>query len=245
MKTKADWDNAPRLLEGLWHGRPGETYRVLRKFVNIARKAGRQDILLQCARQVSGTGYRLNDVTLVRHTLDSFQNMASESNFDPETTKKALAWSEQIFEMMELEEHIGKKGVKEGAVDPRVDARCVGILLGLAAARASRHLDGKDADGKVAKYAQRLSSTSLDFGKADAVESQNMWAVGTLPALYGMKTALKILDPASEVSQKLNVASKALHEEIDSALKEIRGLQLRSGEEPYSIRMYKFLFEES
>lgn len=243
MKTKGDWDNLPRLLEGLRHGGLKTTPNALTILSRKAGSAGRQDVLLECARQVEATGYRLYDSEVVRQTLWWFQAMAVDSKFEAEATKKALAWSEQIFEMMELPQHVGK-GVKEGELDPRVQPQSVAILLELAAARASKHLDGKDVDGKVAKYAERLSQTSLDFGTPAEMANQSHWISTSLPALYGMKTALKILDPASEASQKLQVASGALEEKIDGYRKDLPK-SARTGKPPRSVELYKMMFEES
>lgn len=220
MKTKADWDILPRLLEGLRHAGLKTSIAALTSITRKAARAGRQDIILACVRQVETTGFQLNRSEVVREILWSFQSMALHSDFDAETTKKALTWSEQIFDMIELPAHAGE-GLAAGEVDPRTQATSVGILLQLSAARALKHLEGKDVDGKVVKYAEMLASTSLDFGTPRNDFDRRHWSSERLPVLYGMKAALKILDPTSEAAKKLQVASDALGGTIDGYLKEL------------------------
>jgi len=240
MTTKADWDNLPRLLQGLRHGGLRVNAPVMYSIARRAGKAGRQDVLLECARQAEATGFRMNKDANVRSLIWWFQYMAVDSEFDAEMTKKALAWSEQIFEMIELPTHIGK-GLKDGDLDPRVQPKSVGILLELAAVRALKHTDGKDVDGKVAKYAEKMSLTSLDFGVPEP-NLESIWVSEVLPALYGMRVALKILDPNSEVAKKLQAASDSLGKTVDGHLEEIPKLT-KTGKTPKSLELYKIMSE--
>lgn len=224
MKTKADWDILPRLLEGLRHAGLKLSTAALNSIVRKTARAGREDIILASLREVEATGFQLNRSEFVRQILWCFQSMAMNSDFDVKTTKKALAWSEQIFDMIELPAHAGE-GLAAGEVDPRTQSLSVGILLELAAARALKHLDGKDVDGKVAKYAEMMASTSLHFGSPTSEKATRHWCSERLPVLFGMRAALKILDPTSETAKKLKAASDSLGETTDGYLKKMTEME--------------------
>lgn len=244
MKTKGDWDNFPRLLEGLRHGGLQTSPDLLVRLTRKAGQAGRQDVVLECARQAEATGYYLNNVKVVRQILWWFQAMAVDSGFSAETTKKALSWSEQIFDLMELPEHGGKTPTSV-ELDPRVQSQTIGILLELAAVRASKHLDGKDTDGKVAKYAEKLAGTSLNFGAPEEPSNTSLWVSENLPLLYGMKVALKVLDPTSEVAKNLQAASDSLQKDIDGYRKQLPKIPNKSGKPSQALELYKTFFEGS
>jgi len=91
------------------------------------------------------------------------------------------------------------------------------VLLELAAVRASEHLEGKDEIGKVADYANRLVNAA-PFMSLEAAHSQGFtlsrWLKTEIHVLHGIKDALTVLDPESDVAVKL----KARYTELSEAV---------------------------
>jgi hypothetical protein len=115
----------------------------------------------------------LNHPITVNEIFWRLQDKAFASDWSAEETKQAFAWAEMFLDMLEDERHAGSKLIK-GHQDPRVQPQVIGLVLQMAAVRAERHLAGKDEDGKVAKYAERLLALPLDselgsfyFGELD------------------------------------------------------------------------------
>jgi hypothetical protein len=219
MQDKRDWDNLPRFLEGLHNA--GRQMHNLAPFavVKKAANAGRLDVVLECARRVSSTGFRLKDAVLVNEIVWRIQEKAMLSGWNAKETKQALTWVEMVSVLLEDERHAGSRAVNGGA-DPRVQPDLVGILLQLAAVRAAQHLDGKDEDGKVAEYAKRflglrqggLEPPTKTANTPDEVHAANHWLGSMLPILHGMKVAQTVLDPASEVAVELKAKATGLQE---------------------------------
>lgn len=211
MQEKRDWDNLPNLLQGLSQARyrPGMAMNL--KILRKTGGAGRQDVILECLRRVKDTGMKLTNPTFTIQVLWWFQHKAVVSDWDNEETQKALAWAETAMVMLEDRNHWGKKtlSVEE---DPREWPQIHGILLQLAAVRASKHKNGKDEDGKVAQYAKKLSSLQMPYKGPDlkAFGQPNEWLSTHIPTLQGMKLAENILDPSSEVAIDLKVKAADL-----------------------------------
>ena len=219
MKDKKDWDNLPNLLHGLktskFYLTPGMQLMVLRR----AGSAGRQDVILECLRRVSDTGLVLRNPEFVVQVMWWMQQKAVLSGWDSQETKKALSWAEMVVNLLEDRKHAGSR-ILAGETDPRVQPEVIGILLQLSAVRASKHLGGKDVDGKVAEYAQKLLGLPVDFKKPNVEKEYevNMWVSTHVPVLQGMKVAQDILDPTSEVA----IGLKARANELDQFLSTFR-----------------------
>jgi hypothetical protein len=218
MQGKRDWDNLPRFLEGLHNA--GRKMENLSPFTMVkkAANAGRLDVVLECARRVSSTGFRLKDAVLVNEIVWRIQEKAMLSGWNAKETKQALTWVEMVSVLLEDERHAGSR-VVNGEDDPRVQPELVGILLQLAAVRAAQHLDGKDEDGKVAEYAKRFLGLSLGLEPTvktadtpEEVHAANHWLGSMVPILHGMKVAQTVLDPASEVAAELKTKATGLQD---------------------------------
>jgi hypothetical protein len=214
MKDKKDWDNLPIFLEGLRIAGRKLKPQYMEKLVRKAGQAGQQQTILECARRVSRTGFALKDLNLVRQVMWWTQRKALSAGWTAQSTKKALSMAEQIADLLEDEKHCG--GPVRGASDPRARPEVAGILLQLAAAHA-KFSSGKDEDGKVEIYSKRLLGTlarkvnlreGLPAGK-------DLWTSNALlcyitPIVYGMKEAVGILGPQSEITRQLKEQEPAL-----------------------------------
>ena len=251
MQNKNDWDNLAPLLEGLKDAKKELKPWFWSKLIRTAGRAGRLDIVLELARRSSSTGFVLREPTIVAELMWWIQYKATNNNWTEKQTKQALTWAEMVIVLLEDPKHSGNKAIL-GDSDPRTLPEVIGVLLQLSSIRAARHLDGKDEDGKVAEYAERLIGTSLDktFG-VNPVDSDSLPDVyekcaylrAIAPVLHGMKVAQQVLDPKSEVTQQLK--SKIPELESLAAVQRTLILELL-GEDvnlPLAVQHYDKLFD--
>ncbi|KFY21472.1 hypothetical protein V493_07374 [Pseudogymnoascus sp. VKM F-4281 (FW-2241)] len=212
MKEKKDWDNFPLLLEGLHSAGRVTDEVVLEQFVRMACMAGRQDAVLESARRVSKTGFRINTREMAKVVVWWIQYRALVNDFNQADTKKALSMAEQIAMLMEDKEHAGGRVTDSG--DPRTSPEVIGLLLELSALSA-KHQGGKDESGSVEKYAKSLLASlrdkelegmirprQTDPARIQEVESNSMLQT-VAPILLGVRTAVSILDQNSDTTRQL------------------------------------------
>jgi hypothetical protein len=207
MKDKKDWNNIIPLLHGLHNAGRVLSDVKLNKLLRRAALAGRLDVILECARRVSDTGFTLKNPEVVAEFMWRIQDKAYLKNWDAKETKQALSWAEMVSDMLEDERHAGSKTIA-GEADPRVRPEVTGIMLQLAAVRAAKHLDGKDEGGKVADYAERLLKLPVDIERIATAADEDIHAANhrlsiLVPILHGMKVAQTVLDPASNIAEQL------------------------------------------
>lgn len=212
MKDKKDWDNFLLLLEGLHSAGRVTDEIVMEQFVRMASLAGRQDVVLESARRVSKTGFRINTREIAKMVVWWIQYRALANGFSQADTKKALSMAEQIALLMEDKAHAG--GRVADSEDPRTSPEVIGFLLELSALNA-KHQGGKDENGSVEKYAKTLlanlrdkelegmiRSRKNDPARVQEVESNSMLQT-VAPILLGVRTAISILDQTSDTSRQL------------------------------------------
>ncbi|KAK0122873.1 hypothetical protein ONS96_009899 [Cadophora gregata f. sp. sojae] len=244
MQDKRDWNNLPNLLQGLktvkFKLREDERLGLLRKIA----KAGRQDVLLECLRRADETGFTLKSPSFVVQVFFWMQQKAYQSDWDAEETKKALQWAEMVKDMMAEPKHQPAAGS-----DPLPDLHEVhGILLELAAVRASSHQDGKDADGKVEKYASDLLASPRHFEVRHKSNrgAPNYWLSTNIPTLHGLRIAQEVLGATSELSIGLKTLGEELEPLLSQAKDRISETPNRNGALPTSVLLYeKLLSSES
>ncbi|ELR02522.1 hypothetical protein VC83_08828 [Pseudogymnoascus destructans] len=212
MKDKKDWDNFPLLLEGLHSAGRATDGTVLEQFVRKAGQAGRQYIVLESARRVSKTGFRINTRDLSKMVMWWIQHRALVNGFSQAETKKALSMAEQIAILMEDKAHAG--GRVTDSEDPRTSPEVIGVLLQLSALNA-KHQGGKDENGTVEKYAKSLLASlqdkelegmlqnrKTDPARIQEVESNSMLQT-VAPILLGVRTAISVLEQSSDTTRQL------------------------------------------
>jgi hypothetical protein len=165
-KEPKDWQNLPALLEGWHHARPNLPVNWYPKMILRANQAGMLPIIIQCLWQVESNGFTLS-TPIVRHAVfQSIRINAKESGWDKKVTEKSLKQAQTVLELMEKPEHCGSRTVSDS--DPRAEPVAIGLPLELAATRAKTQFGGKDEDGLVATYANRLI-TALSQQKTELV----------------------------------------------------------------------------
>lgn len=209
MGESGDWSNLPACLEGLQTAKTRLSNAILEKIARKANQAGRCDVVMDCIRRVGKTNYVLKNRDVVREVMLGAHLRAQQAGWEEVPTEKALAQAEQVVELLEDPAHSG--GSKVGKMDPRAQPDIIGIVLELAAVRASRHLSGKDEDGKALAYAERLIATweNADVRlntRLDAHRTLTMW----VPAWHGSKLAVEILGPEFSACNQLTEVFNAL-----------------------------------
>ena len=248
MQDKRDWDNLPRFLTGLYQA--GANLATLQQFMMVTKAAesGRLDVILECARRVSETGFALRNPSLVNKIVGKIQKTAMVSDWDVKETKKALAWVEMVSVMLEDKRHVGGR-VVSSKDDPRTSPELIGILLELSAVRAARHLDSKDEDGKVEAYARRLLSLPLNLeprakssDNPEDVYIANRWLCLVIPIVHGMRVAETVLDSSSEVAKNLKTKKSELENFISQEREFVANSALKN--QLHGIELYNTLLAE-
>ncbi|PYH88987.1 hypothetical protein BO71DRAFT_453728 [Aspergillus ellipticus CBS 707.79] len=199
MQTGNDWQNLAPLLSGMEMS--NRKVKAGRKEW-IVRKAGAADalgVLVGCAQQAKTTGMRLNDVELVKRVFFELHLKAQRAEFKGEGVVKALGFGRQFAQLMETPDHV----VHDLQKDPKRRPFVVGTLLELAAARALSEAGGKDVEGDVKLYSQRLlgcwkmgtfNREEKDWRAIDHMLQENV------PVLNGMRLALQVKGIANDRS---------------------------------------------
>jgi hypothetical protein len=165
-KEPKDWQNLPALLEGWHHARPNMPADWYSKMVTMANRAGMLPIIIQCLWQVESNGFTMS-APMTRSTIfQSIRINAKESGWEKNVTEKSLKQAQTVLELMEKPAHCGSRIVSDS--DPRAEPVAIGLPLELTARRAKTQFKGKDEDGLVATYANRLI-TALGQQKTELV----------------------------------------------------------------------------
>ncbi|QSZ32620.1 hypothetical protein DSL72_002199 [Monilinia vaccinii-corymbosi] len=165
MTEPKDWDNLPKLLEGLHDCKRHLPAAIYCQMIRRAALLGRLDTVIESARRVRYTGFRLRDEEIVTQIMYWISHKAQVSGFEEKETKQALAWGETVVDLLQDPRHAGDEGSlpTENGNDVRALPEVIGILLQLAAVHAVKYKNGKDVDGKVATYTTRLFGTPYDL----------------------------------------------------------------------------------
>ncbi|CAK7203446.1 hypothetical protein SEUCBS139899_006180 [Sporothrix eucalyptigena] len=236
MTTRADFENLPRLLEGLHRSnrrlRPAD-------YARIARRAGERGCIfavIESARQVQRTGFRLESSETVAEILTHVQMKAVDSAWDEAETRQALVWAELVVDLLQDPSH-GRRpptyqpGAAGAAAEGSTaavaatppppppafplsrDPQVLAARLHLAAVVADK-FGGADTDGKVSRYATELVQLWPAGGKGlRALHPQATYA--------DRRGEMHYLD---ESNKFLGVAAPLLHG-LDTAIRVLGGSQ--------------------
>jgi len=181
----------------------------------------------------------LHDPEIVTELMWQLQKKAADADWNEKQTKQALVWAEMVADMLEDPRHSGSRIVSE--VDPQTLPEVIGILLQLAGMRVSKHLEGKDEDGKVAKYAERLLATDLKVRRWASAQEQNQSLSALVPILHGMNVASTLLPSDKKMSQEL----KSRVPEVEKTVTTLRDAErARDGKKnkPRGLEIYDLVF---
>lgn len=108
-KTKEDWENVVRTLEGYVNA--GIRIRSVwaQKVVRQLGENDMQHLILKAVQRASATGINLKDWGVTVHVLDAMRSKAAKSGWEKEELEKALKMTEQVVELMDDEVHLGEE----------------------------------------------------------------------------------------------------------------------------------------
>ena len=151
-----DWANIPPLLNGMFGGvkklPPNEGW--IQKVVTTAVSAGKTGMIVQCLQQPDRTGLSVKDDQILNTLLVGLHQTAQADGWSKEATEKALKEANAISLIMDSASQ--GFGGEVATNDPRARSEVLGVFLELSAVFALKHQDGKDVNGVVKAYVERL-----------------------------------------------------------------------------------------
>ena len=169
-ETDVDFDNTITLIEGTRGHRKVEDEWIRRLVKKVVRK-DMVDELLRAFKRGQKTGFVFRRNSIYSSTFRFAIHLEGAQNgWDEASTPRALSHAEQMVLMMEREPH------KSSPPETR-DPWTIGAVLEPAAVMALRHRGGRDEDGKVAMYTERLMAR-LEEESASIVKQQVSGRVG-------------------------------------------------------------------
>ncbi|KAI1106270.1 hypothetical protein F4804DRAFT_301353 [Jackrogersella minutella] len=241
FSTPEDFANLSPLLEGLANAK-----RIIRpqwycKIIRICGDQGFINVILECARAVRRTNFKLNSSESSVSVLHYIQMKAVDSDWDPEETAQALRWAEMVLDMLQEPEHLPKvktEAEDEGQLPLHKDPLALLAPLHLAAALVLKQ--GAEADPalleKVTRYAKDIillwpegkglkeiqpAVLYEDDKPLEYLMLPNKFTGFASPLLYGLQTAAKLItDP--ELAAQLQARADLLAEEVSDAREKAR-----------------------
>lgn len=226
-----DWANVVGLLAGMrTAGRRFKSWQY-EYVIRTAGEAGAGYVVVDAARAVRRTGLELRDLRLVREAFWACRSKAAREGWKAEPTEKALAWARQLAGLLDDSAHCGKLNLVGGR-DPRIQPDIIAVVLELAAMRASRHTGGKDVDGKVLMYAERLmpnleGAAEEDIGQE--VARNDYEVLRWLPVLNGLELAQKVLGEQMPAKQTATRKIAQLRTKLSAAKNAIEAASVGTG----------------
>ena len=152
----AEWDNLHPLLTGLTYGQHVTRKNSQGKLTRLVIKGDRFDVLMKCLTQAEHTGLSLEHKQVLDEAVWGLHAMARESGWREDATRRAMKNAQVLVKQLESQRHGATPEVRED--DPRIRPDVLGLLLELSAVYADKYQDGKDVQGSVRSYAERLLS---------------------------------------------------------------------------------------
>lgn len=171
-KTPEDWENLVRVMEGAHNANLHLPTHTLIKAIRLLSQENMQHLVLKALQRVEATGVRLRNFELIAMVMRGVRDRAWQSGWSKDELQKALRFSQQIVELMEHPEHMGK-GPRSDMPDYRGHPSFVAVPAEMAAELSYRY----DVDlESTKKYATRLMN---------ALKQHEFLAVGLL--IYGLR----------------------------------------------------------
>ncbi|OTA61894.1 hypothetical protein K449DRAFT_434218 [Hypoxylon sp. EC38] len=236
FSTPADFVNLRPLLEGIAYARRKFDHSFYCKVLRVVGEKGHIYDIIECARGVARTGFKLDTSEKVNEILHFVQMKAIESGWDEAATAKALRWAEMVLELMEKEEHQPRRTKDEHMVEGELplhrDPMVLLAPLHLTAALVAKKGPEADADlvDKLNKYAKDIvrlwpedkkllevqpGELYGDYDKMGYLLEPNKFVALATPLLYGLETAIKFVSP--ELSTQLQSRRDILAKEVQEA----------------------------
>lgn len=241
--TAEDFANLKPLIAGLHYARRRIEPPVWAKVLRLAGIKGRIYNIIDCARSVRDTGYRLDTSEKVNEILHFVQMKARDADWDEAETRQALRWAAMVFEMVHDKAHQPKLYGKETPVPGErplyLDPMVVAAPLHLAAVLAVQHpAADKSILDKVRKLARAVvafwpegqklkevypAELYKDYNKMGYLSIPSKFVALATPLLHGLETAIKVVDPelAGQLQARRDLLAAEIKEARDTLVEEI------------------------
>ncbi|KAI0539872.1 hypothetical protein GGR58DRAFT_463075 [Xylaria digitata] len=230
FETAADFENFKPLFEGLHYAGRKLKQPSYAKITRLVGAKGHIYAIIDCARSVRRTGWKLDSSEVVNEVLHSVQMKAYDADWDEAATRQALRWAEMLVELLHEEAHQPKDPLLPGQIPLARDPMVLAAPLHLAAMLVARHEAGEEVLDKLHKLAgdivalwpegkklRELQPAELyvDFDKMGYLLSHDKFISLATPLLHGLETAAKVVKP--ELAGQLQTRSHTLAAEIKEA----------------------------
>ncbi|KAJ1335402.1 hypothetical protein MN608_02139 [Microdochium nivale] len=243
FKTAEDYANLQPLLEGLHQAgrkmKPAQQAQIAR----VVCGNGHYQTLLECARAVKRTGFKLEEHETVLNLLTTIQIKAVDAGWAPGATKQALRHAEMVLEMLESEDHTPRKRkVGDEYFDGvRLHTTPVVILAPLHLAAALGDVEKTTKLGSdllhVWPAGKKLTEVQIEMlDKGDEIFNSPSHRLFYLaPLAYGLERAVTVVEDAA-LREQLQSRAESLRAEVDELMAQTR-------EGLLGHRTYKKVFE--
>ncbi|KAI1828356.1 hypothetical protein F4861DRAFT_489784 [Xylaria intraflava] len=230
FETAADFENLKPLLEGIVHAGRNIKPHVHSKIIRLLGQKGQIYHIIDCARCVRRSGFKLDNSEKVNMTLHYVQMRAPEAGWERGVTSKAFRWAEMVVDMLHDDLHRpntptdGTSPVP-GAIALACDPFILAAPLHLGAVLVTQHEAGEDVLTKVRKFAQSVvafwpegKDTKELYARTNGMEylfEPNKFIRVATPLLHGLETAAEVVEP--QLASQLRSRCKILEEELRAA----------------------------
>ncbi|KXJ94455.1 hypothetical protein Micbo1qcDRAFT_231941 [Microdochium bolleyi] len=243
FRTAEDFANLQPLLEGLHQAGRKLKPRQQSQLARIVCERGQYQALLECARAVKRTGFKLETHEVVLKLLTTIQMKAVHAGWSPAATKQALRHAEMVLEMLESEDHAPRKRQvgTEWVPGTRLQTTPMMILAPLHLAAALGDVE------KTTKYARDLlhvwpADKKLITAQLDMLADKEFHDVSPSHQLFvlaplasGLERAVGVVEDAG-LREQLQARARNLREDVEER-------KSRCKETHLGYEAYKSVFE--
>lgn len=152
--SREAWGNLLQLLIGLRRSGVEIKKMEMERVIRLAIDNGHFDAILQCLARADETSMQLTRPEVLEGVLLGLRKLGQADGWSQQSIQSAMARGLAVAQLLEMDIHGGGKKMK--AQDLRRDPRVIGLYLELSAVFAQKHQAGKDVDGRVKAYSERL-----------------------------------------------------------------------------------------
>lgn len=230
MRTPADFQNLPLLLEGCKRAHRKLEHHFYTQIIRRAAVANNLSLILEMVKAVDRTGFKLNTPEKISEVLACIQEAVIKSGWSKDKITRALKQTQLVLNLLETNK--AHKPLNPGRLPPHLNPQFLALRLHLAAALAVHHQEGKDVDGRVTKYAEELVSLWPEGkGLLELFDDNSMgvqtssqkrflthranYLFNAAPVLNGLTLATQVVDPG--LAMQLQNRADAVEAEIRAA----------------------------
>ncbi|KAI1467319.1 uncharacterized protein F4812DRAFT_465354 [Daldinia caldariorum] len=246
FEAPEDFANLRPLVEGVAYARRHFDPSFYCKILRVLGAKGRVFDVIELARGVARTGFRLDSSEKVNEVMHWVQMKAVDAAWDPAETAQALRWAEIVLELLQEEAHQPKRHKNEHPLEGELplhrDPMVLLAPLHLAAAlvwKQGAEAAGEAAVEKLVKHARdivrlwpegrelsKVQPQALyeEYDKMGYLNEPNKFVVVSAPLLRGLEIAIEVLEPRNpDLAAQLRSRRDLLASEVERSLQAGKG----------------------